>query len=573
MTTYFKKVRFKNLFATGDSWIEVDLNRHRSVMFMGKNGSGKSTVIDALCFALYKKPFKKIVLPDLVNRSNNKNLLVEVEFDVGEIEYKVRRGIKPNLFEIYKNGNLVEQDAKTGDYQDYLEGQILKMNYKSFTQIVVLGIANYVPFMRLKTPERREVVEDLLDYSVFSFMNSILSEKIKIMKKSTAEIASRLSTVEGKIEVNQTYLDAIKADNDKEINEKKKTLKNMKSVHDTNSKKLEEHMVEMDRLQESVGDEDQVDEMIRKIEDERKKLFHEAEAIKKELSFYKDHDQCPTCNQNIDATFKKDHVSALRGNCTLIQNKIEALVKKREPLMARQIEINTILSDEIVPIQSEIDGLQATINANLRHAKALNAEIKSMQEDTGEEYQDMTKELEAEKKAVLSDKRKLEMQSAIYANAAMLLKDTGIKARLIRAFVPKMNELINNYLVELDFFGHFEMDENFDAVIRARHRDELSYEGLSQGQKLRIDLALLFTWRAIAKMRSNALTNLLIFDEVCDSSLDDDGIEDLMKILNGMADGHNIFIISHKGDAIIDKFEQVYKFELVESYTTMKEVA
>jgi DNA repair exonuclease SbcCD ATPase subunit len=569
----FRKLRFKGIFAVGQEWIEVRLDRHSSSLFMGPNGSGKSTFIDALCFVLYKKPFKKITLPEMVNAQDNKNLLVEIEFEVGDIEYKVRRGIKPNLFEIYKNGNLIEQDAKTGDYQDFLENTILKMNYKSFTQIVVLGIANYVPFMRLKVPERRIVVEDLLNYQVFSVMNSLLKEKVSAMKPALQEIEVKLRIVDEKIAANDRYLEERKKNNDGIIEKKKAKLKEIKSYYETNKKTLTDDKSEFESLNSVMTEEEDIRDMIQEIEAEIKQHLNDTRIADEESDFYTHNESCPTCQQGIDQQFVQERLKSLATRKSNNETKIKLLDSKKEPLLNRQVKINAMLF-QATELSKKISGTESLVSAYLNQAKSINAEIKALKEAAEQdEYQDLSKELTIEKNNLLAEKQELGRQAAIQSNAAMLLKDTGIKARLIRSYVPKMNELINKFLVELDFFGHFEIDENFDAVIRARHRDELSYDGLSQGQKLRIDLALLFTWRELAKIRSNAKTNLLIFDEVCDSSLDDAGVEDLMKVLNGMMDGHNIFIISHKGDAIIDKFEQVYRFDLVQGYTQMKEIA
>ena len=569
----FTKLRYRNFASVGDYWIEIDLARHSSVLFFGKNGSGKSSCIDALCYVLYKKPFKKITLPSLINDITKKGLVVELEFSVGDHEYLVRRGMKPSVFEIFKNGNLIEQDAKGDDYQDFLENEVLKMNYKSFTQIVVLGIAYYVPFMRLKTPERRIVVEDLLDYQVFSLMNSLLSERAKLSKISLNNIENKINIINGKIEVNRLHMENKKSDDTKIITEKEAALADMEKQHAIQVKQLASLKEEIVSLQVTIEDEAEIQGKLNKINSIEQQLLGKIKDIKKEIGFYKDNDDCPTCRQSISKDFVSDRIKNRQDKIAEMTTAIQELDSKREPLRERMNEIQVIQST-MASLDSQWSHQSGNVGASRRHIYSLQNEIEQLKADQeADEYQDMTKELNSQKEALIADREEISAQVGVHSNAAILLKDTGIKARLIRSFIPKMNELINKFLVELDFFGNIEIDENFDAVIRARHCSELDYEALSRGQQLRVDLAFLFTWRVVAKLRSNIDVNLLVFDEIYDSSLDIEGIEELMKVLGGMLEGHNIFTISPKGEAIADKFEQSYEFRLAHNFTEMQEVA
>lgn len=573
MRTHFKKVQWKNMFATGPDWIEVRLDRYQGSLFLGKNGCGKSTMIDALCFCLYKKPFRKITLPEMVNTQTNKNLLVEVEFEAGGAEYLIRRGYKPAVFEVFKNGDLLEQNAVGGDYQAFLENHILSMDFNSFIQIVILGFANYTPFMKLTAPKRREVVEALLSYQVFGVMNSILKEKIKEAKPQFMLLDGQINSCQAKIDLNKKHMESIKADHAAMITTKKDSLKGIQQDIMCSQQQLENKTHEMDTLLASVADKQQIEMDIKKAEDTRNQLVIKVREIQKEITFYGENENCPTCRQPISREFVDDRLENRKKKKEELEQAITKLVSIREPWIERLAQINTVLA-EATDMNAEIRGLNSEIRAYQQQADSIRREVSELEKKAKEdEYQDIGAELQADMDELLEQKEKLIANGDLHAKAALLLQDSGIKARLIRNFVPIMNELVNKYLQELQFFGHFEMDENFDAVIRAHHRDELSYEGLSQGQKLRIDLALLFTWRSIAKMRSNASTNLLIFDEILDSSLDDDGIEDLLRVLNQMTEGHNIFIISHRGESFTDKFNQVYRFSLSRGFTEMKEAA
>ena len=550
---YFKDIRWKNLLSTGNQFTEVQLNKSSTTLIVGDNGSGKSTVLDALCFGLFNKPFRRINRPQLVNSINDGGLLVEIEFDYGSKSYKVRRGIKKNIFEIYVDGKRLNQDAKVTDQQEYLEKTILKLNYKSFTQIVLLGTAGFVPFMQLKSIDRRAIIEDLLDIQIFSVMNVLLKNKISENKEDSQNI-----------EVNRKLSVAHINNTEEAINDLKKTKTNQIQQNESDINTNEEEVDRLNTTVKKLMDEISKDKTAQTLEEwrgfqsgiERKMLASEGE-----IEFYEKNDICLTCNQELGEEHKSKMIEEHHG---LIHESGTALITlghKIDDLQLRLVQVSKIQT-AITTNQNQIQAISSYITKLKDQIK----EIEDREDDIDEKIQKL-KGLKEELKLCLEKQEKLSAQKQLFETAYVLLKDTGIKTRIIKQYLPIMNTLINKYLASLDFFVSFNLDEKFEEKIKSRHRDEFTYDSFSEGEKMRIDLALLFTWRTIAKMKNSVNTNLLILNEVFDSSLDANGTEEFLKIINQLAGKQNTFIISHKGDVLFDKFKNVIKFEKYKNFS------
>ena len=550
---YFKNIRWKNLLSTGNQFTEIQLNKTSTTLIVGENGSGKSTVLDALCFGLFSKPFRRINRPQLINSINDGGLLVEIEFEVGSKSYMVRRGIKKNIFEIFVNGQRLNQDAKTQDQQEYLEKTILKLNYKSFTQIVLLGANHYIPFMQLKSQDRKGIVEDLLDIQIFSVMNGLLRYKISENKEEQQNVEVNRKLSAGHISTTEEV-----------INDIKKTKKNQIQQNERDIAKNEEEMTSLNtkiqKLMDSISN-DKTAQTLKELEGYQDGIERKMMAAEKEIEFYEQNDTCSTCSQELSEEHKTKMISAhhgimhqSKGGLWELGNKIKDLKKRLE---------------EVTNIQTSIGTYQVQVQAISSYIKKLQDQIKEIEgrEDDIDEKIKKLKELKDEFKSCVEQLEKLSGQKQLYETATVLLKDTGIKTRIIKQYLPIMNTLINKYLASMDFFVSFNLDEKFEESIKSRHRDEFTYDSFSEGEKMRIDLALLFTWRTIAKMKNSVNTNLLILDEVFDSSLDTNGTDEFLKILNHLTGKQNIFIISHKGDVLFDKFKDVIKFEKHENFS------
>lgn len=558
----FKKLRWQNLLSTGNQFTEVLLNKSKSTLIVGENGAGKSTILDALSFVLYGKPFRNINKPQLLNSITGKGLLVEIEFSIGNKEYLIRRGIKPGIFEVYQNGNLINQNSDVREYQDMLEKTILKMNHKSFGQIVVLGSANYVPFMQLNAGERRGVVEDLLDIQIFSVMNSLLKDKINQNKSDIREAEYQIELIEQKIELTQKHIESLQSNNDDLIAAKEGMIEDLQQQIDDTFRHIEALNKNIAELSAHITDADAVANKKTKILELESTLETKIRALKKEVSFFHDHDNCPTCKQGIDHDFKESRIENRKTQLAEVEEAMSKLDGKITAINDRIKEI-TYVNNQITSLNNEITECNGDIRSWNNSIDTLKKEIHTIRANTTQIDNSQNEIDELRKDFGRKNKRKYELldQKEVLDIASSLLKDTGIKTRIIKQYVPIINKLVNKYLAALDFFVNFELDEKFNETIKSRFRDEFSYASFSEGEKMRIDLALMFTWRAIAKLRNSASTNLLIMDEVFDSSLDVGGTEEFLKILDGLTSDSNVFIISHKGDQLYDKFHSVIRFE------------
>jgi len=558
----FKCIRWKNFLSTGNDFTQINFLKSKSTLVVGENGAGKSTMLDALSFGLYGKAFRNINKPQLMNSITGKGLVVEVEFSIGKRNYLVRRGMKPHVFEIFSDGTLLNQSADVREYQDILETQILKLNHRSFSQIVVLGSANFVPFMQLPAAHRREVIEDLLDIQIFSTMNNILKEKLQANKAAIIDNNSEIRLLEQKIDLNKKHLEELKKNNEELIVEKNnkinETLKAIESIQFD----IDTEQSEIASIENKVVDEQKIKKKLKKYLDVQKELQFKLREIQQHVSFLHDNENCPACTQIISEDFKKENINTKNEKAKQIQ---EAITKMQTDIDSIEEEVSRIeaLVGEINAINVKIKSLQTKKQMYERNLSELNAEkenLKNKREKLITDSADMNtylKELDVQVKL----KETLANDKAVLEVAANLLKDGGIKTKIIKQYVPIINKLINKYLAAMDFFVQFELNDQFEEKIKSRFRDEFSYASFSEGEKMRIDLALLFTWRAVAKLRNSASTNLLIMDEVFDSSLDANGTDEFLKILQNLTSDTNVFIISHKGDQLYDKFHSVIKFE------------
>ena len=553
---YFEKLRWKNFLSTGNAFSEIDFTRSPSTLIVGENGAGKSTFLDALCFGLFNKPFRNINKPQLVNSINDKGLLVEVEFRSGKHQYLVRRGVKPNLFEIWRDNEMIDQDAALRDTQKYLEESILNLNYKSFTQIVILGSASFTPFMQLPAHIRREVIEDILDIQIFTTMNGLLKEQLTGLQGEIRNIEAEVEVSKQKAEIQKQYIDTLESNKaekiveiEGQINELEAAISELQSAA---AKKSEQAAILNDPEAKR-----------RKLEKYKDKFVSQISKVSKELEFYENHDDCPTCKQGIPHEFKSE-IKEERVS------KIQELEKASSELDQQFKDLDSLIS-EYTKLQTEIIETNNEITSNQRYLQRLHIELGDTRKRTADIETEQEKLVALAKEVTSKNRIRSEKnQEMHYMNAAAaLLKDSGIKTRIIKQYLPAINSLANKYLAAMDFFVNFNLDEKFNETIKSRGRDKFSYASFSEGEKQRIDLALLFTWRTIAKMKNSAATNLLILDEVFDSSLDNNGTDYVMTLLNTIGEDTNVFVISHKGDQLFDKFRSLIKFEKKQNYSVM----
>jgi len=558
----FNKVRWKNFLSTGQNFTEIDLKRNPTTLIVGENGSGKSTILDALTFSLFGKAFRNIKKPQLINSINEQNCITEIEFSIGNKQFLVRRGIKPNIFEIEVDGVMINQDSKARDYQEHLEKNILKLNYKSFTQIVILGSSSFVPFMQLKSNDRRVIIEDLLDIEVFSTMNLLLKNRVSELKQDINLNELEMSKNENAIELQEDYILKMKQNNEQLISANQEKID--KSNEDIASYNLQIADIEIriEALNKLVVDFDQQRSKQLKLEKYRDEIYKNVLKVEKEIKFYEKNTDCPTCKQTIDEDHRECEIKEKRKKKTELDvacEKINVEISTIFELIQEMIETQK----SIIDFQSEITKHNASISAINQYIQKVNEEIQTLNEK-GADVTDASKKLKklkSDQKNLLTLKEQYSNMSSIYEVASVLLKDGGIKTTIIKKYLPIMNKLINKYLASMDFYVSFNLDENFNETIKSRFRDEFTYASFSEGEKMRIDLALLFTWRAIAKLKNSMSTNLLILDEVFDSSLDEDGTSDFLKILHSLGNESNVFVISHKGEVLYDKFKSMIKFE------------
>ena len=562
----FKRLRWKNLLSTGNHFTEILLNGNPNTLIVGTNGSGKSTMLDALCFGLFGKPFRGINKPNLLNSINGRDCVVEIEFSIGNKEYKIVRGIKPNVFEIYQDAVLLNQDAAVRDYQDYLEKFVLKLNYKSFTQIVILGSASFTPFMQLSAADRRAIIEDLLDIQIFSTMNSLVKERLSNNKDLTTAKKSEISLLEQKYELKKEYQDKLNEDIEAKVNEYEKEI----LLHRETIRTLCGEIDDLEQSKKTLA------EITVKIPENEKKIaaFRKIESqieskiskVGNDRSFYEHNADCPTCRQAITLEFKEGQLTELGTKEQELSHgltELQTKITEQEGVIAELREKEKELSNvrvQIATTNTSVKGLNDTIKRLEKEIKELRTpKVNNTDTNELETIQTQRKEAQEELKQLLNDKTYLDV-------ASTLLKDTGIKTNIIKQYLPVINKLVNKYLTSMDFFVNFNLDEAFKETIKSRHRDDFSYHNFSEGEKQRIDMALMLTWRAVAKLKNSTNTNLLILDEVFDSSLDTSCTEDLMKILHTL-DGVNLFVISHKGDILQDKFMNTIRFEKVKNFS------
>ncbi len=568
----FESIRWKNFLSTGDQWTEIDLCGTSSNLVVGSNGAGKSTLLDALCFVLFNKPFRKINKNQLINSINEKDTKVEVRFAIGKDEYRVFRSIKPNSFEVYRNHKLVDQDAAAKDTQKYLEQSILKLNFKSFTQVVILGSSTFVPFMQLSASHRREVVEDLLDINIFSSMNGLLKDRIRTAQTQSVDCKHLLTLYEEKVSAQEKLLLQLKQINENRQEEKQQKYDgNIILLQNTQESKsnLQKNIDEVSR---QIGDYESAAKTLSTLRQGQSDKKSELKLISRELKFYKENDECPTCQQDIEKNFKFAMVGAKTSRGKVIA---EEIVQFNTDI----VEATKIVS-EISEQSMKLKELTSTLSGVERDYVRLEFENLRIQDEISK-LQSSTPNLDAEEENLFSIQKEYNQSKSECAEVSMtldeydvvgrLLRDSGIKSQIIKKYIPIFNQLINKYLQSMDFFVNFTLDEEFNEVIKSRFRDEFSYSSFSEGEKQKIDLALLFTWREVARMKNSVSTNLLILDEVFDSSLDTSGTNELLQILRSLGDDTNVFVISHKGDILVDKFLKTIKFEKLNDFSRMSD--
>ena len=556
----FHKIRWKNFLSTGNLFTEIEFDKHNTTLIVGDNGAGKSTILDALSFGLFSKPFRKVNKPQLINTITKRDLVVEIELSINKNNYKIVRGLRPNIFEVYMNDTLMNQSAEMKDYQEILEKQILKISHKSFCQVVVLGSASFVPFMQLPTGQRRDIIEDLLDLQIFTVMNNLLKIKANENKDEIIENSSDKRVVTEKIKLIREHLLEMQNNDEVIIAEKKERLLEVLNQIESLDLDIESLDMNITQLENEIDDRESVSSKMTKLDTLRHQIKAKKSLLSKEVKFFIEHDNCPTCKQDINKSFQEEAIGSRNESLVEIEHGLIQLTEQYDTLSERL--------DKIIKIQAEIQvsklekhKTNTKIESLNDYKKEIEDEIKNITKANKERDDSNLVELEEQLKIITSKAVEIEEDRIILAAASALLKDGGIKSRIIRQYIPIINKLINKYLSAMEFLVQFELDEEFNETIKSRHRDEFSYASFSEGEKMRINLAILFTWRAVAKLRNSISTNILIMDEVFDSSLDATGTEEFMKILNQLTINTNTFIISHKTDQIADKFNNVIRFE------------
>jgi len=557
-----KTVRFKNFLASGNRFVEVKLNKDPMMLVVGKNGAGKSTLIDAITFSLFGKPFKKINKGQLMNTVNEKDLMTEIEFSVGKTEWKIRRGMKPVVFEIYHNGKVINQDAKSTDYQKYLEEKVLKLNFKSFTQIVVLGSASFVPFMQLTANDRRVIIEDILDIGIFSIMKNLVKDRSNSLKEELLDLEFKLKLLQEKIILEKKYIEELKSNSEKKQKSDLEKIKETEKLIIKLNDEIEDHKDMVLSLINSIIDKSSILKKNKELDSYKLQINKNLKKLNKENTFFEDNENCPTCEQDIDEKFKNNKLKQILKDINEMNNGLDKLNEEVEKVDERIGEI--MVCNETIQKEENIIRLKnSDIQAHNSFITKLHEELQESQEVVDSTkiklYESELQEHKDERLQYIEQRRYYDILNTI-------LNDKGIKTRVIRKYLPVINNYVNKYLKDMDFFVNFQLDENFNETIKSRHRDDFSYYSFSEGEKKRIDISLLLTWRDIAAMRNSVNVNLLILDEIFDASLDQAGVDDLMKLFNFLKNT-NLFIISHKLDVLDDKFPVKITVEKINNFS------
>ena len=566
---FFKKIRWKNFLSTGAQFTEVDFNRHATTLIVGTNGAGKSTILDALTFVLFNKPFRKINKPQLLNSQNEKDCLVEIEFSTASTEWLVRRGMKPNIFEIYRNGQMLSQSADAKDDQKNLEQNILKLNYKSFTQIVVLGSSTFVPFMQLPAAHRREVIEDLLDIKIFSSMNLIVKDRIRGLNEESRSLDSQKDLLQEKITMQKDFIEEIENNGKENIESCKSKIDNLLNENESyiqNSEEIQKSLEEKTLEQTEVAN---ASSKIKKLGNLKGKISQKVSTITKEYKFFQENTVCPTCTQTIEEQFRINRIADAQNKVEELNQGFKDLEKTIKEEEKRERHFNS-LSQEITKLTHDIAQNNTRIQLNQRQIRDLESEIQTVtnqlqnRNTENEKLKSFQENLQKTTEELLNKKEQVVYHDFIYS----LLKDGGVKSKIIKNYLPLINQQVNRYLQMMDFYINFQLDEEFNESIKSPIHENFSYASFSEGEKMRVDLSLLFTWREVARIKNSVNTNLLIMDEVFDSSLDGFGTDEFLKIIRYIIKDANIFVISHKSD-MNDKFEHVLKFEKVKGFSKL----
>ena len=566
----FKKIKYKNFLSTGNIPIEIDLNKSHTTLIVGSNGSGKSTLLDALCFVLFNKPFRIIKKDQIVNSINNAECIVEIDFTVGTKDYKIVRGIKPNLFEIYQDGTLINQDANSIDYQKHLEQNIMRLNYRSFLQVVLLGSSSYEPFMKMKPRYRREVVEEILDIRVFGLMDLILRSQQSDLAKKVIEMKHRAELIQTKYETELNHFKAISDLNMNDLDGKKQLVKKNDDDSKDYSNKINELNTKIGVYKHDIENKDKTQKKVGQLTKLEAKIETNLNTHQKTLEFFNNNDNCPTCTQPIDQDFKKQKIEATEKRVKTLQDGMKELISEIANTELKLSEMNKV-SQKIQELNIDISKFETSLDELNKFSNRIHEEIRLLENKQvdGKEIQIQLDELNSKLEETRIEKDRIIEQKNYVDILREILNDKGAKAQIIRKYVPIMNNLINQHLQAMDFFVSFHLDEEFNETVKSRFRDTFNYNNFSEGEKMRIDLALLFTWRHIAKMKNSTNTNLLILDEIFDGSLDGQGTDDFFKIITQLTK-ENIFIISHKGDIMFDKFTNIIKYEKYKNFTRLQ---
>ena len=564
----FKTIKWKNFLSTGNNFTEVNLNNHNKTLIIGENGAGKSTILDALCFGLFNKPFRKITKPQLINSVNLADCRVEIQFTIGKVDWQINRGMKPTVFEIYKNGVQLNQSASAAEQQKWFEQNVLKLNYKSFTQIVVLGSSTFVPFMQLPAAGRREVIEDILDIRIFSAMNTVLKDRIKENKEAVSEIDYSISLLKDKVDVQKRFIEDLKKQGEDNVTLWQEEITKLELDIKSSHLELERYMRDIDTMTHQMNDLPNPQKELDKLNEFHIKFRSKIKDMESSIEFLTSNDVCPTCNQDITEEFKNYNITSGKEKISKLESALEDIDSK-EKTLTDSLNQRNVIQKEINQVQNKINNCFSAINWKQDKVKETENQIQSIKSNTDnvDREREKMKTLIEQGKGQELQRRQISKRSTELKIIADILKDGGVKSTIIRKYLPVMNTLINKHLQELEFYVNFNLDDTFNETIKSRFRDEFSYASFSEGEKMRIDLALLFTWREVAKLKNSVNTNILILDEIFDSSLDGNGTADFINILRTVTDGNNVFVISHKEDMLHDKFDNVIQFKKVKNFS------